>query len=293
MEGDCYLLASKYLSTKDIAYIISDGIRGKYCTWNFKGNTDADFSAWCKREGLVCQGNPFYVGYDSVWYQGQFMPHQKAIYLQSVRDSADREKNRLDSSRSALSLPPLPVKNVVIEYLELGRSVAEKIGFNYSDYIGGADFWHYNDLFSLLIQAQDIGDTTFIYRTYSSVYDSTLHVFWGGSRDRLTQSNVTSTGIVSNNYEQESYGLTLDIDNMKYDYTHATDYEHSISGKGLLEWGENIIVGIYQYDYQKVSSLPFLGSLPWFGFLFRHVDDLKETRYVFIRIVVGLPDLEV
>ena len=97
MEGDCYQLASKYLATTNTAYIISDAILGRYCTWNFKGDTRADFAAWCKREGLVCGGNPYYVGYDSVWFNGEFMPHQRAIYLRKVEDEQKREKFVQDS----------------------------------------------------------------------------------------------------------------------------------------------------------------------------------------------------
>lgn len=279
---------------RDRAYVISDGIRGKYCTWNFKGNTDADFNAWCKREGLFCGGNPFYVGYDSVWFKGEFMPHERAIYLRSVDDSIARERNRLDSLSAIVpddsSSDPLPIKNVTIEYLEMGKGTAEKLGFSYSEYIGSAKMWEYEDLFSVSVQALKTGDTSFVYRNYTTNYDSLLHVFWGGSRDRLTQSNITSNGVVSNNYESESYGLTFDIENMKYAYTHSNDFEHSISGSGLLEWGENFVVGNYQYTSTRVSGLPVLSSLPLVGFLFRHTYDVTEQRFVFIRVVVGLPD---
>lgn len=294
MEGDCYLLASKYLSMRDRAFIISDGIRGKFCTWNFKGNTDADFAAWCKREGLSCGGNPFYVGYDSVWFKGEFMPHERAIYLRSVDDSLQRERKRIDSLSANVpadsSADPLPIKNVVIEYLEMGKGTADKLGFSYSELIGSAKMWDYTDLFSVSIQAQKTGDTSFVYRNYTTNYDSLLHVFWGGSRDKMTQSNITSNGVVSNNYESESYGLTFDIENMKYTYTHSNDFEHSISGSGLLEWGENLVIGNYQYTYSREDGLPFLSALPLFGFLFRHTYDVTEQRFVFIRVVVGLPD---
>ena len=150
--------------------------------------------------------------------------------------------------------------------------------------------WEYTDLFSVSIQAQKTGDTSFVYRNYTTTYDSLLHVFWGGSRDRLTQSNITSNGVVSNNYETESYGLTFDLDNMRYSYTHSNDFEHSISGSGLLEWGENFVIGNYQYTYSREDGLPFLSSLPLVGFLFRNDYDVTEQRFVFIRVVVGLPD---
>lgn len=287
MEGDCYLLASRYLATTNSAYIISDGIRGKYCTWNFKGNTQADFVAWCKREGLVCGGNPFYVGYDSVWFNGEFMPHQRAIYLKEVENEKKREKFVQDSLRSLSSQKDsLPNKTITIEYLELGKSTAERIGFNYSEYIGSAEFWDYTDLFSVTIQAKDMGDTTFIYRNYTTVYDTVLHVFWGGSRDKIKHSNVTANGIVSNDYVSETYGLTFDMHGMHYRYTHSTDYEHSISGDGKLLFGKNHIFGSYQYSYTLVQCIPFFGKIPFLGFLFRHVSDQTETRYIFIQVTI-------
>lgn len=291
MEGDCYQLASKYLATRNVAYIISDGIRGKYCTWNFQGNTQADFSAWCKREGMVCGGNPFYVGYDSVWFNGEFMPHQKAIYLKRVEDEQKNEKRRLDSLNSvSVEKDSLPNKTITIEYLEMGKSTAERIGFTYSDYIGSAKFFDYTDLFSVTIQAKGLGDTTFIYRNYTTRYDTLLHVFWGGSRDKIKQSNVTSNGIVSNNYVTESYGLTFDMSGMHYTYTHSTDYEHSISGNGKLLYGLNRIFGTYQYSYVQKDYIPVLSALPFVGALFQFNYDRTETRYIFIQVTIGKVD---
>ena len=288
MEGDCYQLASRYLQETNNAYIISEGIRGKYCTWNFKGNTQADFNAWCKREGLVCGGNPFYVGYDSVWYNGEFMPHQRAIYMKKVEDEQRRERDRQDSLRNlSLVKDTLYPKTITIEYLELGKSTAERIGFNYSEYIGSARFWDYEDLFSVTIQAKDMGDTTYIYRNYTTVYDTVLHVFWGGSRDKIKRSNVTANGIVSNDYVSETYGLTFDMRGMHYTYTHSTDYEHSISGDGRLLMGRNQIFGSYQYSYRIVQGIPVLDNIPLIGFLFRHTSDQTETRYIFIQVTIG------
>lgn len=287
MEGDCYQLASRYLQTRNVAYIISDGIRGKYCTWNFKGRTDLDFESWCKREGLYCGGNPYYVGYDSVWFDGKFIPHQQAIYLKRIQLDEQRKAFVQDSIFQARKLDTLENKSVTIEYLEIGKSTAERIGFDYSEYIGSAKFFDYTDLFSVTIQARNTGDTTFIYRTYTTLYDSTLHVFWGGSRDKIKQSNVTANGVVSNNYVTETYGLTFDINNMHYSYKHATDYEHSISGDGKLVFGRNAIFGTYTRTYSLEQGLPWLSSIPLLGALFRHVSDETETRYVFIYVTIG------
>lgn len=289
MEGDCYLLASKYLQSRNLAYIISDGIRGKYCTWNFRGNTQADFNSWCKREGLYCGGNPFYVGYDSVWYQGQYMPHQKAIYLKSIDDRENARKRLQDSLSSVRDT--LPLRRVTIEYLEIGKSTAERLGFDYSDYIGRASFSNlWEDLFSVTIQAKASGDTSWTYRTYTTMYDSTLHVFWGGSRDKIKSSNVTSNGVISNNYETESYGLTFDIKGLTYSYTHSSDYEHSISGNGKLTDGRNSIFGAYQQTYYLEKGVPFLMHIPFVGLLFRHQSETNETRYVFIDVIIGRQD---
>lgn len=272
------------MQTKNVAYVISDGIRGKYCTWNFKGDTDKDFAAWCKREGLACGGNPYYVGFDSVWHNGEFIPHQRALYLKSLDDQKTREERKKDSL--ALVRDSLPTKRITIEYLEVGKKTAELLGFRYSDFIGSAKFFDYTDLFSVSMQAQDMGDTTFIYRTYSTAYDTTLSVFWGGSRDRLTQSNITSNGVVSNNYTQETYGLEFQVKSMQYTYKHSTDYEHSINGSGRLTYGRNHIFGTYQYSYQREYYIPFLGQIPVLGFLFRHTQKETEVRYIFIQVTV-------
>ena len=284
-EGDCYTLVARYLKERNLAYIVSDELRSRNCSWNFQGDTQADFTAWCKSQGLKCGGNPYYVGYDSVWYNGDFVPHQRAIYLKKLEQDQKRERFVLDSISSHRDT--LENKSVTIEYLEIGKSTAERIGFNYSEYIGSAKFFDYTDLFSVTIQARNSGDTTFIYRTYTTLYDSTLHVFWGGSRDKIKQSNVTANGVVSNNYVTESYGLTFDIDNLKYSYTHSTDYEHSISGNGKLVYGRNAIFGTYSRTYQLEQGLPWLSSVPLVGALFRHVTDEHETRYVFIYVTIG------
>ncbi|MDY6388194.1 MAG: hypothetical protein SPL21_12035 [Fibrobacter sp.] len=215
------------------------------------------------------------------------MPHQRAIYLKEVENEKKREKFVQDSLRSfSFQKDSLPNKTITIEYLELGKSTAERIGFNYSEYIGSAEFWSYNDLFSVTIQAKDMGDTTFIYRNYTTVYDTVLHVFWGGSRDKIKHSNVTANGIVSNDYVSETYGLTFDMQGMHYRYTHSTDYEHSISGDGKLLFGKNHIFGSYQYSYTLVQGIPFFGKIPFLGFLFRHVSDQTETRYIFIQVTI-------
>lgn len=207
------------------------------------------------------------------------------MYLKRLETEEKREKLVHDSLLSIIDT--LENKSVTIEYLEIGKSTAERIGFNYSEYIGSAKFFDYSDLFSVTIQARNTGDTTFIYRTYTTLYDSTLHVFWGGSRDKIKQSNVTSNGVISNNYVTETYGLTFDINNMHYSYTHSTDFEHSISGNGKLVLGRNAIFGTYSRTYQLEQGLPWLSKIPLLGFLFRHVTDEHETRYIFIYLTIG------
>lgn len=284
---------ARYLKYIDRPYIIDSRLKGFECNWNFQGDTQKDFETWCRRSGLTCGGKPYFVGFDSVWYGGEYMPSSRAAFLrleQRRRDSADalsaarsaREMARADSLRD---LPPLPKKRLMLEYLEMGRSTAEYLGFSYSDYIGRARFFDYEDLFSVTVQAREMGDTTFTYRTYSSVYDSALTVFWGGSRERLTASNVTSSGIVSNNYQLDNFGLTFRIDDgTKYYYEHSTDYEHKVSGSGLLSMGVNKIFGTYQYSSTVTSGVPFLSSVPVVGALFRHSADVVETRYIFITV---------
>lgn len=285
-EGDCYELASKYLATRNIAYIISDDMRGRHCTWNFQGNTQADFIAWCNYEGYRCGGNPFYVGIDSVWHNGEYMQRTKKDYMESQERERNAERVRQDSIRT-YKPEPLSDKRVTIEYLEIGKSTAERLGFSYSDYIGTATFFHWEDLFSVTVQARALQDTLFTYRTYTSMYDSTLHVFWGGQRDKIKSSNVTANGIVSNDYVTETYGLTFDIDNMRYKYTHSSDYEHSISGTGKLREGRNAIFGAFQRTYTLETGLPGLMNIPFLGVLFRHVSDETETRFVFIYVTIG------
>lgn len=294
-EGDCFTLASRYLKAVDAPYMIDSRLKGFSCSWNFRGDTKKDFEAWCRVSGLRCGGTPYYVGFDSVWYRGEFIPAPRAAWLRlehAKQDSAaaysaalsERSLRRADS---LANLPPLPLKRVSIEYLELGKGTADYLGFSYSDYVGRARFFDYEDLFSVTVQAQSIGDTSFVYRTYSSVYDSSLSVFWGGSRDRLTTSNITANGVVSNNFVQDNFGLTFRIDGLKYYYEHSTDYEHKISGSGLLTLGVNHIFGTYQYTTTVVRSVPFLSSVPVLGLLFSHTADVSETRYIFISVYVN------
>lgn len=292
--GSCFDLAGKYLKFSDEPYIIDSRLRGFECSWNFQGDTRKDFESWCRLSGLRCGGKPYYVGFDSVWYRGEFMPSPRAAWLRLQDKRADslaaynaaqieRNQRRADS---LLNLPPLPKKRVLVEYLELGKSTADYLGFSYSDYVGRARFFDYEDLFSVTVQAQQIGDTSFVYRTYSSVYDSSLSVFWGGSRDRLTTSNITSNGVVSNNYVQDNFGLTFRLDGLKYYYEHSTDYEHKINGSGLLSFGVNHIFGTYQYSFIVVRGVPFLSSVPVLGLFFRHESEVVETRYIFISVYV-------
>ena len=96
-EGDCYELANNYLKTRNVAFVISDALKGKSCNWNFQGKTDYDFKEWCKRTGIVCGGNPFYVGYDSVWYDGEFVPHNRALFLDQQKREMKDERRKQDS----------------------------------------------------------------------------------------------------------------------------------------------------------------------------------------------------
>lgn len=296
-SGDCYELAVDYLSVRGGAYIVSDDLKGKNCTWNFQGKVHVDFETWCSRSGYSCGGNPYYVGYDSTWFNGEYMPRKRAEYMGRVehrqdslngfRDSLTRFNDSLRLARDSVGAIPLVDKTISIEYLEIGSQTADKIGFSYSDFIGSARFFSYKDLFSVTIQAQKMGDTTFIYRTYSTVYDSTLSVFWGGKRDRLAHSNITSNGLVSNDYETETYGLNFECRGNTYSYSHSTDYEHAINGTGKLLSGENKIFGSYQYSYSVERGIPFLMEIPVLGYLFKHVSDVVETRYIFILVTVG------
>lgn len=294
-SGSCFELAGKYLKFTDEPYIIDSRLRGYECNWNFQGDTKKDFETWCARSGLKCGGKPYFVGFDSTWYRGEYMPSPRAAWLRRedakndsiARYSAaivERQQRRADSLNN---LPPLPSKRVTIEYLEIGKGTADKLGFLYSDFIGSARFFDYTDLFSVSVQAKSIGDTSFTYRTYSSVYDSTLSVFWGGRRERLTSSNVTSTGIVSNNYDMDSFGLTFRIDGFKYYYEHSSDYEHTINGSGLLSYGHNNIFGTYQFNSVVCNSVPFLSSIPLIGRLFEYDSSVSETRYIFISVYVN------
>lgn len=293
--GDCYTLAARYLQFKDEPYVIDSRLRTFECSWNFQGDTKKDFESWCKISGLRCGGRPYYVGFDSVWYRGEFMPGPRAAYMRlqdrkndSIADYQARRSLLLERRQDSIyNLPPLPKKRATLEYLELGKSTAENLGFKYSDYIGRARFFDYEDLFTVTVQAQARGDSSFVYRTYSSVYDSSLTVFWGGSRERLALSNMTSNGVISNSYELDNFGLTFRLDGLKYSYEHSTDYEHKISGSGLLSLGQNHIFGTYQYTSTVVSSVPFLSSIPVLGLLFRHDYELVETRYIFISVYVS------
>ena len=301
-SGTCFELAGKYLKFIDEPYVIDSRLREFECNWNFAGDTKKDFETWCRYSGLKCGGKPYFVGYDSTWYRGEYMPSPRAAYLRRLDAKNDsiaaynavlNEKN-LRRADSLANLPPLPRKRVTVEYLELGKSTAEHLGFSYSDYVGRARFFDYEDLFSVTVQALSLGDSSFTYRTYSSVYDSTLSVFWGGSRDRLTTSNVTSSGIVSNNYVQDNFGLTFRVNGLKYYYEHSTDYEHKINGSGLLLLGQNHILGTYQYSSNIIRSVPFLSSIPVVGVVFTHTSEVVETRYIFISVYVNelLEDLD-
>ena len=126
-----------------------------------------------------------------------------------------------------------------------------------------------------------------MYRTYTTQYDTTLHVFWGGVRDKIKHSTVTSSGIVSNDYETETYGLMFDVQDMRYTYTHSMDFEHKIDGTGKLRWGRNKIFGSYDYSSQVVTGIPFLKEVPLLGALFRHTSTSTETRYVFILVTLS------
>lgn len=294
-SGNCFELSARFLKASGLPYIIDSRLKSLDCSWDFQGDTRAQFEKWCSLSGLRCGGTPYYVGFDSTWYRGEYMPGPRASW-QRVKDSrADSasayaaERSRLSALRadSLANLPPLPRKSITVEYLEVGKSTAERLGFSYSDYLAGAHFFGYDDLFSVTAQALSIGDSSFIYRTYSSVYDSSLAVFWGGHRDRLMQSNVTSSGIVSNSYTTENYGLTFRVTGGdSYYYEHSADYEHSINGSGLLLPGRNEIFGTYQYVSREVRQVPGLSSIPVLGALFRHSADVFETRYIFLLVTL-------
>lgn len=285
-SGDCADLVHDYLEARGVAYIISPALTGRQCDWSFKGNTLADFETWCRSNGLRCGGNPYEVKFDSVYdSDGNWTTRQRAEALARESRKADSIARRQDSIARYVA-PPLPRKRVFVEYLEISRTTAEKLGFSYSEYIGTARFFGYSDLFSVTIQATEQGDTNYIYRNYSSSYDTSLTLFWGGHRQRQTSSSITSSGIISVGYEDEDYGLTFRLNGMHYSYEHSTDYEHSISGDGLLDYGENRIFGTFKSSYELETGVPWFSSIPFVGALFRHRDRTSEWRYIFIRVIV-------
>ena len=291
--GDCFELVQSYLKARGVAFIVSPALRGRACAWNFQGNTLSDFETWCKSEGLTCGGNPYQVKYDSAYNaEGVRTSARQAQVSWERKRKEDRTQAQSDSVRlwsdslqKALSVP-LPAKRVFLEYLELSRATAEKIGFSYSEYIGKAEFVDYTDLFSVTIQARKEGDTTYTYRNYSSVYDSSLTLFWGGKRQRATSSTYAEGGFVTSNYEDEEYGLRISLDGMKYSYEHSRDYENSIRGNGLLVRGENRIFGTYK-TYERIrQGIPWLMDIPLLGTLFRWESTSGEWRYIYLRVVV-------
>lgn len=283
-----------YLKARGVAFIVSPALRGRLCAWNFQGNTQADFETWCRSEGLKCGGNPYEVKYDSAYNaEGVRTSAREAQVSLERKRREDLLSLRSDSLRlyadslQKAQAVPLPAKRVFLEYLELSRATAEKIGFSYSEYIGRAEFFDYSDLFSVTVQARKAGDTTYTYRNYSSIYDSSLTLFWGGKRQRATSSTYAEGGFVTSNYEDEEYGLRITLEGMKYAYEHSRDYENSIRGNGLLVRGENRIFGTYKTFERTREGIPFLMEIPLLGALFRWESTTGEWRYIFLRVVVS------
>lgn len=288
IKGDCYETTEKFLQTKNVPFIISSALKGKECNWFFRGDVDFDFQTWCKKEGLTCGGNPYFVGYDSLYsLDGSRVP--ASVAHAQIRTKKEDEAKESFERRKADSLanyipPPLPKRKIYLEYLELSKSTAERLGFSYSDYVGTAQFFSYTDLFSVSLQALSLGDTSFIYRNYSAVYDTTLSVFWGGQKQIKTSSIVTSDGFVTENLEFQEVGLKFDIENEQFKYEHSTDYENKINGAGVLVYGTNNIFGSYQAVFLKERKIPFFGDIPFIKYLFRHTEKVNEWRFIFIRV---------
>lgn len=289
-SGVCYDLVKDYLNKKGVAYIIGDELKAISCDWKFKGNVEFDFKKWCEKKGLTCGGNPYFVGFDSSYsVGGSRVPSSVALAEwreQNKKDSIERYEFFREDSIQKYNPPPLSKKSVYIEYLELSKTTAEKLGFSYSDYIGKAEFFKYTDLFSVSLQALNLGDTNFIYRNYSSVYDSTLSVFWGGQKQIKTSSTITESGFLTENLEFQEIGLKFDINNYQYKYEHSTGEDNKITGAGVLLNDTNKIVGSYQLKNQEVRSVPFLSSIPLVGYLFKHIENISEWRFIFLRVIL-------
>lgn len=287
-KGDCYELTEKYLRTKNIPFVISSSLKGKECNWFFRGNVEFDFQTWCKKEGLSCGGNPYFVGYDSLYsLDGVRVPASVAYAEKRAKKEADstaQSLQRREDSIASYIPPPLPKRKIFLEYLELSKTTAEKLGFSYSDYVGSARFFDYSDLFSVSLQALGLGDTSFIYRNYSAVYDSVLSVFWGGQKQIKTSSIITSDGFVTENLEFQEVGLKFDVENEQFKYEHSTDYENKINGAGVLVVGVNNIFGSYQSYFLEDRKIPFFSSIPLLGYLFKHTQKVNEWRFIFIRV---------
>lgn len=110
-SGSCFDLAGRYLKFSGSPYIIDSRLKFYECNWNFQGNTLKDFETWCKYSGLRCGGNPYFVGFDSTWYDGEYMPVKRAEFLRRERARNDslnafsaslaaRERARADSLAS-------------------------------------------------------------------------------------------------------------------------------------------------------------------------------------------------
>ena len=297
MTGNCYDLVTQYLQSRNKPYIVSRGLDGMSCSWNFSGNVYSQFLGWCKRSGLTCGGSPFYVGRDSSWYQGQYMDSHSVQYMETQKWLQERKDSlaqfRLDS---VANLPPELLKHLEIDYLQISKSDLEKLGFSWSNYVASfSSVANWSLLYSTVAEASIERDTSLIYRHYEADYDSVLSMFWGGEKDVLTSSNVTSSGIVSNNYETKSFGLTFSINLLDYSYIHNTDDDSKISGSGhLKEWSVNTIKGTYDQKKQIVVRVPFFSAIPWLGELFTHTQTSSELILMVIRVRVTYPsaDLE-
>lgn len=288
--GVCYDLVKDYLNKKGVAYIIGDELKAINCDWKFKGNIDFDFKTWCEKKGLTCGGNPYFVGFDSSYSVGGSRVPSSVAHAewreQNKKDSIEKYEFFRNDSIEKYQSPPLPKKSVYIEYLELSKNTAEKLGFSYSDYIGSAEFFSYTDLFSVSLQALSLGDTNFIYRNYSSIYDSTLSVFWGGQKQIKTSSTITESGFLTENLEFQEIGLKFEVNNYQYRYEHSTGEDNKITGAGVLLNDTNKIVGSYQLKSQEIRGISFLQNIPFIGYLFKHTENVSEWRFIFLRVIV-------
>lgn len=310
--GDCFDLISQYLDSRGEPYIVDASLRGRDCSFYFRGNNlDAQFQTFCKKNFLKCGGKPYFVGYDSTFFAGQKIPTYTYDYAYSNQDtsfvscadssvittthklySVNRKRDLLLCAKKNAYVKPLPFQKFVLNYYSFSSSLLDQWGIEWSKVLASGDFFSKPSIpLNWSIRALGELDTLAEFRSIVFSFDSSFNVTWGAESKELDKT-YTQDGVITQDYSWRDYGLIITVtkDTLSYKLTYSfvtnDDNHNKLNGSSVSSLSDTLqISGYYKEKSNNLYYVPFLGRIPVIGYLFRYRNTGDKLRFFVLRLL--------